>query len=249
MFKKMIIASVLMGISLFAGTINIAVSSNVSYAMDTLKSEFHKLYPDINVHVTLSGSGSLVAQIKNGAPYGLFMAANMKYPEALYKSGDAITRPLVYAQGSLAYLSVKKQNFNQGIKLLKEKNIAKIAVANPKTAPYGKAALQAMKNGGVYDKIKDKLIYAESISQTVVYAINATDIGLIAKSSLFSPKMAQYKKGVNWSDVNPKLYTPIKQGIVILKNGEKNQEIVAFYRFILSKKAKKIFNNFGYIVL
>ncbi|WP_331774114.1 molybdate ABC transporter substrate-binding protein [Sulfurospirillum sp. 1612] len=248
MFKKMVIASVLMSASLFAGTINIAVAANVSYAMDTLKSEFHKLYPDINVHVTLSSSGKLTAQIKNGAPYGLFMAANMKYPEALYKSGDAITRPLIYAQGSLAYLSVKKQDFNQGITLVEGKNISKIAVANPKTAPYGKAAIQAMKNGGVYDKVKDKLVYAESISQTVTYALSAADVGFIAKSSLFSPKMAQYKKGINWSDVSPKLYTPINQGIVILKKGEKNQEVAAFYSFILSKRAKKIFNDFGYIV-
>ncbi|MDX1808984.1 MAG: molybdate ABC transporter substrate-binding protein [Sulfurospirillaceae bacterium] len=248
MFKKSIIASLFLSVSVFAGTINIAVAANVSYAMGALKSEFNKLYPNIKVQVTLSSSGKLTAQIKNGAPYGLFMAANMKYPQALYKSGDAITRPLIYAQGSLAYLSTKKQDFSKGINLLKEKQISKIAVANPKTAPYGKAAIQAMKKGDVYDSIKNKLVYAESISQTVSYTISATDIGFIAKSSLFSPKMAKYKKGINWSDVDPKLYTPINQGIVILKNGEKNSEIAAFYGFILSKRAKKIFNDFGYAV-
>lgn len=248
MFKKITIVSILMSASLFAGTINIAVAANVSYAMDTLKSEFHKLHPNTKVQVLLGSSGKLTAQIKNGAPFGLFMAANMKYPEALYKSGDAITRPIIYAQGSLAYLSSTKQDFAQGIKLVSSKNISKIAIANPKTAPYGKTALQAMKNGGVYDAVKDKLVYAESISQTVIYAINAADIGFVAKSSLYSPKMAQYKKGVNWNDVNPKLYTPINQGIVILKNGEKNPKIKAFYDFILSKTAKKIFRDFGYIV-
>ena len=91
-------------------------------------------------------------------------------------------------------------------------------------------------------------MFAESISQTVSYAVTAADIGFIAKSSLYSPKMAMYKKDINWNDVDPKLYTPINQGIVILKEGEKNSEVAAFYSFILSKKAKKIFNDFGYLV-
>jgi molybdate transport system substrate-binding protein len=105
-----------------------------------------------------------------------------------------------------------------------------------------------MKKSTVYDKVKDKFVYAESISQTVSYAVTAADIGLIAKSSLYSPKMAKYKKGINWADVDPKLYTPINQGMVLLKNGEKNCEAASFYAFILSKKAKKVLNEFGYIV-
>jgi molybdate transport system substrate-binding protein len=231
-----------------AGTINIAVAANVSYAMDELKKEFNKLHPDTKVQVTLGSTGKLTAQIKNGAPYQLFMGADMSYPQALYDEGIAVTRPLIYAQGSLAYLSSKKQDFTKKMKLLQEKNIKKIAVANPKTAPYGKAALEAMKKSTVYDKVKDKFVYAESISQTVSYAVTAADIGLIAKSSLYSPKMAKYKKGINWADVDPKLYTPINQGMVLLKNGEKNCEAASFYAFMLSKKAKKVLNEFGYIV-
>ncbi len=248
MFKKLILGSLLLASSLYAGTINIAVAANVSYAIDDLKSEFNKLYPDTKVNVTLGSSGKLTAQIKNGAPYQLFMAANMKYPKALYSDGIATTRPLIYAQGSLAYLSSKKQDFSKGIKLVMSPSIGKIAVANPKTAPYGKAAVEAMKNGGVYNDVVAKFVYAESISQTVSYAVTAADIGFIAKSSLYSPKMAKYKKGKNWTDVDPKLYTPINQGIVVLKNGEANSEVSAFYAFMLSAKAKKILNDFGYLV-
>ena len=248
MLKRLLLGSLVFASSLYAGTINIAVAANVSYAIDDLKTEFNSLYPDTKVNVTLGSSGKLTAQIKNGAPYQLFMAANMKYPEALYSDGIAITRPLIYAQGSLAYLSNKKQDFTQGIKLVEDASIDKIAVANPKTAPYGKAAIEAMKNGGVYENVVKKYVYAESISQTVSYAVTAADIGFIAKSSLYSPKMAQYKKGINWADVNPKLYTPINQGIVVLKNAEKNAEVSAFYTFMLSAKAKKILNDFGYLV-
>ncbi len=248
MFKKLLLVSLLLVGSIYAQTINIAVAANVSYAIDDLIKEFNKTNPDTKIAVTLGSSGKLTAQIKNGAPYQVFMAANMKYPEALYSDKIAITKPVIYAQGSLAILSSKKQDFSKGIMLAKESSINKIAIANPKTAPYGKAAVEAMKNAKIYDEVVFKYVYAESISQTVSYALTAADIGFIAKSSLYSPKMAMYKEGINWSDVDPKLYTPINQGIVILNNAKENNEVKAFYDFILSEKAKKIFNDFGYLV-
>ncbi|WP_345991144.1 molybdate ABC transporter substrate-binding protein [Sulfurimonas sp. HSL-1716] len=246
--KKIILALIVSISSLLAGEINLAVAANVSYAMDELKAEFAKMHPSTKVEVTLGSSGKLTAQINNGAPFGLFMSANMKYPQALYKEGMATTKPIVYAQGALAYFSTKKQDFSQGIKLLESKDIQKIAVANPKTAPYGKAAMEAMKNGSVFDSVKDKFVYAESISQTVAYSISAADIGFIAKSSLYSPKMARYKEGVNFKDVDADLYTPIKQGIVLLKFANGNKEYREFYDFILSAKAKEIFKKYGYLV-
>jgi len=235
-------------VTLSASQINIAVAANVSYAIDELKAAFAKQYPDTKVLVTLGSSGKLTAQIKNGAPYGLFMSANMRYPEALYDEKIAITSPRVYAEGALAYLSVKKRDFSKGMALLKDEDIVKIAIANPKTAPYGKAAVEAMKNAGLYDEIKAKFVYAESISQTVSYAVTAAEIGLIAKSSLYSDKMIQYKEGENWAPVDPTLYTPIRQGSVLLKYGEGDKAYRAFYDFILSDKAAKIFNKYGYII-
>ena len=209
MLKNLLLGSLFLCNSLFAGDIKIAVAANVSYAIDDLKKEFNKLYPNTKVKVTLGSSGKLTAQISHGAPYQLFMSANMKYPNALYKNKIAITKPLVYAKGSLAYLSNKQQDFSQGISLVKNPNIKRIAVANPKTAPYGIATKQALENAGVYNNIKKKFIYGESISQTVSYAVTAADIGFIAKSSLYSPKMAKFKKGINWIEVDTKLYNPI----------------------------------------
>ncbi len=231
-----------------AGSIQIAVAANVSYAIDDLKKAFHKVHPDTKVQVVLGSSGKLTAQIKHGAPYQLFMSANMKYPEALYKDKVAVTEPLVYAQGTLAYLSNKPQDLSKGMALLKEVNIKKIAVANPKTAPYGKATVEAMKNASVYEEVKNKFVFAESASQTVSYTVTAADMGFIAKSSLYSPQMKQYEEGIHWAEVDPKLYTPIKQGIVILKKGALNSEVKAFYDFMLSQEAKKILIDFGYFV-
>lgn len=234
--------------SLSAGEIKVAVAANVSYAIDALKEEFHKLRPNTDVKIVLGGSGKLTAQILHGAPYQLFMSANMKYPKALYKEKIAVTEPVVYAQGSLAILSSKKRDFSQGIALIASKKINKIAIANPKIAPYGTATLEAIKNAKLPRSISKKFVYAESISRTLTYTISATDIGFVAKSLLFSPKMKHYKQGIHWSEVNSKLYKPINQGIVILKNGDKNSEVKAFYDFMFSRRAQEILNDFGYLI-
>jgi molybdate transport system substrate-binding protein len=233
---------------LFSANINIAVAANVSYVIEELKAEFVKTHPGTNVIIILGSSGKLTAQIKNGAPYGLFLSADMKYPQALFNEKIAITEPRVYAKGSLAYLSAKERDFSSGMALLKDENVLKIAVANPKTAPYGKASVEAMQNAAIYAEVKNKLVYAESISQTVSYSLTAADIGLIAKSTLYSAQMRQYKENVHWKDVDAKLYTPIKQGIVLLKQSQSNKEYQAFYEFILSDEAKAIFRKYGYMI-
>ncbi len=246
--KKIVALSLIVLSMLQAGEITIAVAANVSYAIDELKKEFIKTHPDIRVKVILGSSGKLTAQIKNGAPYGLFMAANMKYPKALYEEKIALSQPVVYAQGALALFSTQQQSYSKGIALLTEHSVKKIAVANPKTAPYGKAAIEAMKNADVYLKIKNKFVFAESISQTITYTMTAVDMGLIAKSSLYTEKMKKYKEGIHWIDVDSKLYTPIKQGMVLLQNGKNNDDYRTFYDFILSSQAKEILNSYGYIV-
>ena len=245
---KLLLTLLFISTHIVAGDIKIAVATNVSYAIEELKKEFNTLYPDTKVMVTFGSSGKLTAQIKNGAPYQIFMSANMKYPNALYSDKIAITKPIVYAQGSLAYLSSKKQDFSTGMELLKSNKIDKIAIANPKTAPYGKAALEAMKNARVHESVKSKYVFAESISQTVSYIVAAADIGFVAKSSLYSPQMSHFIENIHWVDVDSGLYTPINQGIVMLKEGRVNTEVKAFYDFILSKKAQRIFRNLGYLI-
>jgi len=235
----------LIGVLLQAGEIRVALAANVSYAINDLLKEFYKNHKNAKVKITIGGSGSLTSQIKNGAPYDIFMSANMLYPDALYKEKIALTKPIVYAKGSLALLSSKERNFSAGLKLLLSNDIKKIAVANPKVAPYGKASIEALKNANIYDKVKDKLVFGQSISQTVAYTIKATDLGLIAKSALFSPKLKMFEKNKNWVEVDSSLYTPISQGIVLLKN---NKTAKNFYNYILSKDAKKIFKRYGYIV-
>ena len=238
----------ILSLNLVAKGVTVAVATNVSYAIEALKEAFYKGHHDIPIRVILGSSGKLTAQIKNGAPYDIFMSANMLYPTALYKEGLAITKPIIYAKGSIALFSKSKRDFSQGLNILKDKEIKKIAIANPKIAPYGKAGVEALQKAKLLPSIKSKLIFTQNASQALMYAMRVTDIAIIAKSALFSPKMSQYKKDKNWIEIDSKLYTPIKQGVVILKNTKSPKDSRAFYDFLQSKEAKEILKGYGYIL-
>lgn len=246
--KKILLTLIFCSLTLNAVTINIAVATNVNYAIQELKSKFLQTHPDIDINIILGSSGKLTAQISHGAPYGLFMSANMLYPSKLYENKLAITQPQVYAKGALALFSAKTRDFSLGIQLLTSKDIQKIALANPKTAPYGKAAFEALQTSKIYTDIQTKLIFAESISQTLSYVITAADIGFIASSSLYSAKMSYYKKGTHWLELDPSLYSPIEQGVVLLSFGQDIQAYRLFYEFLFTLDAQKIFKKYGYII-
>ena len=233
---------------LSAGTIRIALAANVSYAMPSLKAAFAKHHPDTHIQITVSGSGKLATQIRSGAPYDLFLSANMTYPQALFEAGLSAQKPVVYAQGALAYLSNTPRDFSRGIQMLLSPAIHTIAVANPKTAPYGKAAFEALEKAGLLTRLRPKLVFGESIAQTVAYATHAADIGLVAKSALFAPQMQHYRQGIHWADVDPTLYSPIDQGMLLLSSSTNRPEAKAFYDFLLSQKSRDIFIRFGYRV-
>jgi len=245
---KLIFILMIVCSNIFAGKINVAAASNINSVMEELIKEFNKTNPNIQVSVTLGSSGKLSTQIKNGAPYNIFMSANMEFPQALYDENIAFTKPIIYAQGALAMISTKELNFKEGLHLLKNDSISKIAIANPKTAPYGVSTIEALQNAKIYDEIKNKFIYAESISQVVSYTMIASDIGIIAKSSLYDENMKKYKENINWISIDSSLYTPINQGIVMINNSKENVEVKAFYDFILSDYAKEIFKKFGYLI-
>lgn len=244
----MIFIGILMMQSLLAQELNIAVAANVSYAIEELKSAFLKTHPDTQIRIILGSSGKLAAQIEHGAPFGLFMAANMAYPQSLHDKGMALNPPRLYARGGLALFSTKEQNLSKGLQLLTESSIQTIAIANPKTAPYGKAAVEALKKADLMDQLGEKFVYAESISQTLSYTFTAAQIGIIAKAALFSEKMQEYKEGKHWIGIDTKYYEPIKQGMVLLQASEKEPMYATFYDFILSQEGQKILSQYGYII-
>ena len=245
---KAFIASVMLSASVLAGEISVAVAANLSDVIEVFKTEFAKTNPNTKVNTVLGASGKLTTQIKAGAPFDVFLSADMKFPESLFGEKLAVTKPVVYASGALAMMSTKGLDLSKGMALLNDVNVQKIALANPKTAPYGTAAVEAFKKAGVYEKVEAKLVYGESISQTVQFTTTAADVGFVNKSAFYSETMKRYVEGKDWVNVDVTLYTPIAQGIVILKQAQNNAEAKAFYDFVLSAKAKQIFKNYGYLV-
>ena len=228
-----------------AETLNIAAAANIQYALDELITEFKRENPDVKVNKIVSSSGKLTAQIMRNAPFDLFLSADMKYPIYLYKKGYSIIPPKVYAQGILVLWSNKNIKFSS-IQVLVSKKIKKIAIPNPKTAPYGRAARESLVYYGLYNKVKNKLIYGESVGQASNYIYEKiVDIGFTAKSIVLSPKIRN--KG-HWIEIPVNTYNPINQGIVILKHGSKNPYAKKFFNFILSNKGKEILKKYGYKV-
>ena len=245
---KAFLASVILSASLFAGEISVAVAANLSDVIEVFKAEFAKSNTNTKVNTILGESGKFTTQIKSGAPFDLFLSADMGFPENLYAEKIAVTKPVVYASGALAMVSVRGLDLSKGIAVLDDPKVEKVAIANPKTAPYGTASIEAFKNAKVFEKVEPKLVQGDSIGQALQFALTAADVGFVNASAFYSDKMKEYKKGVQWVEVDPKLYTPIAQGIVLLKQAENNAEAKAFYDFVLSAKAKAIFKNYGYLV-
>ncbi len=245
---RVLVATLFLSGSLLAGEINVAVAANLSDVIEVLKVEFAKANPQTKVNTVLGASGKFTTQIKAGAPFDLFLSADMKFPQSLHDEQFAVTKPVVYASGALAMMSTKGLDLTQGIKIVNDPKVEKIALANPKTAPYGTATMEAFKNANVLDHIESKLVYGDSISQAIQFSITAADIGFINKSAFFSETMKKYVEGKDWVNVDPKLYTPIAQGMVILKQAQNNAEARAFYDFVLSPTSQKIFKAYGYLI-
>jgi molybdate transport system substrate-binding protein len=245
---KVFLASVVLSASVLAGEISVAVAANLSDVIEVFKAEFAKTNPNTKVNTVLGASGKFTTQIKAGAPFDLFLSADMTFPESLYAEKFAVTKPIVYASGALAMMSTRGLDLSKGISIITDAKVEKIALANPKTAPYGTASIEAFKNAGIYDKVESKLVFGESISQAVQFATTAADVGFVHKSAFYSQSMKKYKEGKDWVNVDTKLYTPIAQGIVLLKQAENNAEAKAFYDFVLGAKAKQIFKDYGYLV-
>lgn len=245
---KLLLASVVLSASLLAGEISVAVAANLSDAVEVLKTEFAKTNPTIKVNTVLGASGKFTTQIKNGAPFDVFLSADMKFPIALYDEKIAITKPVVYASGALAMVSTRGLDLSKGVTLIADPKVEKVAIANPKTAPYGMASIEVFKNAKIFESVEPKLVQGDSIGQALQFSITAADVGFVNASAFYSEKMKAYTKGIHWVDVDPKLYTPIAQGIVMLKQAQNNADAKAFYDFVLSAHAKEIFKKFGYVV-
>lgn len=225
--------------------VTIAAAASMQYAIGALVQNF-EVQTGIRCDLIIGSSGKLTAQILEGAPYDLLLSADMKYPSEIYKSGMALGPPATYGSGQLV-LWTTKEGLQPSIMLLKDSAIDHIAIANPQTAPYGKAAMEVLSHYGLFDSLAHKLVYGESISQANQFITSkAAELGFTSMAVVLSPGL---KDQGSWVALDSKSYSKIQQGVVIINRDQANfADIRVFYDYLFSKEAKILLKNYGYLV-
>lgn len=227
----------------------VAAASSMKFALEETARAFHKVHPNIKVQFSFGSSGNLFGQIKNGAPYDIFFSADMAYPQLLAEQGfalkDGVAR--IYAVGKIVVWSNRRSGIQPSIEKidsLRSKKLNRIAIANPKHAPYGRAAVELMKNERVYDQLKPKLVMGENVTQAAQFShTGAVELGIIALSLALQDKM---KSAGSYWEVPQKFYQPIHQGVLLLKNAPNPQAAKSFAHFLLSSIGQKILVRHGF---
>ena len=229
----------------FAQGTTIAVAANMKDAFAEIATTFRATGKP-EMRVVHGSSGNFTAQIMNGAPFNVFIAADEHFPLELYKNGKTVNEGVIYAIGKLALIT----KTSSGISLAENKaEIAraigkanKIAIAKPELAPYGKAAVEYLKTEGLWDIAKEKLVYADNIGVATTYVVSgAADLGFTALSLAKSPEVA---KDTRFILVDSKLYQPIAQRMVLMKGAP--QEAQDLYQFMQGPQAKSILRKYGF---
>jgi molybdate transport system substrate-binding protein len=248
----MLIAALVFGMSLLAHAaddINVAAASDLSFAMKELAANYEK-QTGTAVKVTLGSSGNFFTQIQNGAPFDLFFAADIDYPKKLEAAGLGEPGTLYqYATGKIVLWvpADSKLDVNKGLSLLTDPSVRKIAIANPKHAPYGRAAVAAMTKQGIYEKITDKLVFGENISQTAQFVESGNaDTGIIALSLALAPALAGKGK---YFEIPQDLYPPLDQGAIVIKASQKKEQAKQFLAFLKTPESVALLQRYGFKLL
>ena len=223
--------------------LQLAVSANMQYAMAEITKSFEEA-EGVPCEIIVGSSGKLTAQILGGAPFDVFLSADMKYPKLLHEQGFAAGPPSVYAYGKLV-LWTNTEGFVPSLEALQSNELRHLAVASPELAPYGEAAMQVLERLGKKEALQGKMVFGESISQTSQFiSTGAAELGFTAKSVVMSPEV----RGLgHWVEVESELYQPIAQGLIILKGPDNSLKLAeSFKRFLLSEKGKKVLELYGY---
>lgn len=228
---------------LCAQPLRVAVAANAQFVMEQLKAAYQKK-TGTPMELIVSSSGKLTTQIQQGAPYDVFLSADMDYPQTLYKAGLTTAAPVIYAYGSLVLWTLTDLPLTADLAVLSNPRVRHVAIANPATAPYGEAAVSFLNQKKWLAKVKPKLVYGESIAQVNQYVLTgAAELGFTAKSVVLDPSLT--KRG-HWIDLPPTGYKPIAQGVVILKRTRHGKAARQFVQFLGSPAARHILQQFGY---
>ena len=230
------------------GQLRIAAASDLKFALEDIVKAFHRLHANAQVTVTHGSSGSFFAQLSNKAPFDLFLSADVEYARRLVEQGHGSPgSAFPYARGHIVLWTLKDSPHDvahAGFGPLGDKEVKSIAVANPKTAPYGRAAIEALKSLGVYEAVEGKLVYGDSVAHAAqLVESGAADVGIIALSLAVSPTLRE--RGKFWQ-IPAQAYQPIIQGGAIMSWAEDAAIATEFRDFLLSGQGMSILKVYGF---
>ncbi len=227
----------------------VAAAADLKFALEDILEEFRCLHPDIHVEVSYGSSGTLYAQLVHQAPFDLFLSADMTYPRRLVNEGRALVETeFLYAGGQIVLWVRSSSELDVeslGEQVLLDPSVRKIAMANPRHAPYGRAAEAALKSLGVYDRVKDRLTFGDNVAQVAQFVESGVaDIGIIALSLALAPSMQS--KGKFWF-IPREAYPPIEQGGVILRHAKDREAAELVRAFLMDRPARAILQRYGFL--
>ena len=228
--------------------VSVAAAANLVHVLNALDANFKVVAPQITVVTATGASGSLVAQIRNGAPFDVFLSADLDYPRALISSGHAIAGSLTeFATGQLVLWTTSADLDITSIEVaLSSGGLRKLAIANPNTAPYGQAAKDVLDRFHLWEDVQTRLVYGENVTQAAQFVETGNaDAGFVPLSIVLAPVL---KHRGHWTLVPQDWHTPLTQGAVITRRGASNPAAKRYLEFLRSPLAQKIFAEFGYLI-
>ena len=227
--------------------INVAAAADLSNALQEVAANYEKR-TGITVKLSFGASGALTQQIQNGAPFDIFFSADMDYPRQLIAGDQAESATLYrYAVGRLVLWVPKDSPLDvehKGMDVLLDPSVKKIAMANPQHAPYGRAAAAALKHYGLYEKVGDRLVLGENISQAAQFVESGNaQAGFVALAHAIAPAMQG--KGKYWV-VPAEAYPPLDQGVVLISRPPHRQDAVAFLEFVKTAEVTAVLRRYGF---
>jgi len=231
-----------------ADEILVAAASDLNFAMKDIISEFER-QTGHHVKLSLGSSGNYYSQIQNGAPFDLYFSADIAYPKKLEEAGLTVPGSIYrYAVGRIVLWTGLTSGLDvaNGMEVLHDSSIRKVAIANPKHAPYGRAAVAAMQHFKLYEQVKDRLVLGENISQAAQFIESgACEIGIIALSLALAPAMKA--KGTYW-EIPAEAHPSLEQGSVILKSSKQRELAEQFMDFMKGTRGQEILARYGFKV-
>jgi molybdate transport system substrate-binding protein len=245
MFRPwMLVFALLLAMPAKAEKITVAVAASFRPAMDEIVTLFRQENTGVSVETVYGASGKFATQIRQGAPYDLFFSADMMLPRTLAEAGFAASEVRPYALGRIVLWSAGLDVSNMALESLADDSVSRIAIANPRHAPYGQRAEETLRAAGVWSRVERKLVYGESIAHAAQFAQSGNaQVGIIALSQAVGPELVG--KG-SYRLVPASLHQPLEQGFIITRRAQENALAKRFAEFIGGKTARGVIAKYGF---